>query len=112
MNTLTPYSDRWRERTVARMDALGIDAAAINEGTGFRGIQHAIYGDRSIDLEVMGPVDEYLDGLEERAEADALAELPDVCVVHHLGVGSPQVRRVDANLDALDGAHVQRAVQP
>jgi hypothetical protein len=111
MTTTTPYSDQWRERTRARMEALGIDAAAVNEGTGFRGIQHAIYGDRSIDLEISGPVDEWLAQLEEHREAETIDEC-DECVVHHPGLGSPRVRRVDVDLGALADCWVEPTSRP
>lgn len=66
------------------------------------------YPSRAVSLEIAGPIDELLDKLEEQAEAAAL----DECTVHHPGVGSPRVRRVDVDLGPLAGCGVEFTAAP
>lgn len=97
MSTDTPYSDQWRERTRERMSRLRATFDDLERACG-RGSRLAAAGHiAGVTLEYSGPVDEWLDHLEELFDAAALEE----CTVHHPGVGSPRVRRVDVDLGPL-----------
>jgi hypothetical protein len=111
MNTLTPYSDRWRAETRARMAALNINRRDVTRETGLNYVDvcSSLNGGSRPDHEITGPIDELLDTLEEKAESEALAE---EYVVHHPGMGSPRVRRVDVDLGPLAGCDVQLATRP
>jgi hypothetical protein len=113
VNTLTPYSDRWRERTLERMKALWVTVDDVAAATGLPAARLRLYlREFEPTLELADPVDEYLDTLEERAEADALDELPEECVVQHPGVGSPRVQRVDVDLGPLADYGVEFTDRP
>lgn len=105
MSTDYPYSQQWRERTRERKAALGLSLQDIREGTGLLALSWFVIGgeDSPVSLEVAGPIDELLDRLEEQREAKALEE----CVVHHPGLGSPRVRRVDVDLGKLQLGNVE-----
>jgi hypothetical protein len=105
----TPYSDAWREHTKARREALGW---SVNELIGVAGLApwHAALLERGpVSLEITGPIDDALAGVEEAIEADALDD--EYIAVHH-GVGMPRVRRVAVDLGALDGKRVHAGVEP
>jgi hypothetical protein len=107
MNTLTPYSDRWRERTRERCDAVGLRLVALIEQTGLHHLdvsEAVMLG--PVSHEVTGPIDELLDRLEAERETEALAELLGGSVVNHPGVGMPRVCRVAVDLGPLTNCDV------
>jgi hypothetical protein len=61
------HSDAWRKRTLARMEALGIDRAHIVERTGLRNIavHDALRWSIDVSLEVASPINDLLDQLEK-----------------------------------------------
>jgi lambda repressor-like predicted transcriptional regulator len=82
--TTTPYSDQWRERTKARMKALGVGMVSMSRATGLslEWLREELrFDDERADYEIACVVDEYLAGLESHADARALrGELVPVAV--------------------------------
>lgn len=94
--TTHPYSDQWREHTRARMFTHGVHAETVAKRTGLgqAGLD-AIREDIDVSAEVMGPIDEFLDALDDGTETANSARA--MTVPGH----APEVRPVFAELGSV-----------
>lgn len=109
--TRTPYSDQWREHTRARMQQHGLSAGDIGKmtGLGYAAVA-SIWHNGEVSLEVAGPIDEELDRLDSKSDADALEHGGRKFeAVHHDGTRH-RVERVAVKLDRL--TNMDGEVQP
>jgi hypothetical protein len=78
MNTLTPYSDRWREHALTRMRRLGLDRATVGRITGLDDLAESALQDGDVSHEVTGPIDDLLDAREYGRECVVLVQGVDL----------------------------------
>lgn len=74
IDTDTPYSDAWRERTRARMRRLGVTPLDMDKATGIdlHRLTLTVFGRGDVSLEIAGPVDEWLAARDEHHEAKTI----------------------------------------